>query len=125
MNRSEIKLSFLGTEYTYDGNKVMCEVEYAVLAPYKYYNLVGGLWGRATGTAVCHPEDEYDKEKGRKIALAKAEAKAYKKVAAKLEKRFAYIENLIELCRPLHDGFIDKANSCVAHNAEYVDRIAN
>ncbi len=70
--------------------------------------------------ARCHNDDVFNSEVGKKIARAKAEAKAYKqalfytKLCLKPELR--KVNDLI--------AFMNKANRCMSHNKEYIQRIS-
>ena len=73
---------------------------------------------RVTETAVARPEDEFDVEKGKKIARAKAEASAYKHAAKTLYKVMG------EALKVLTDSsaeFIAKASIVCKHNKEYIE----
>lgn len=72
----------------------------------------------ATETAVACPEDDFDVEKGKKIARAKAEASAYKYTAKALYKVMG------EALKVLTDSsaeFITKASIVHKHNQEYIE----
>lgn len=69
-------------------------------------------------TAVAGPMDEFDVEKGKRIARAKAEASAYKYTAKALYKVMG------EALKVLTDSsaeFITKASVVYTHNKEYIE----
>lgn len=69
-------------------------------------------------TAVAGPMDEFDVEKGKKVARAKAEATAYKYTAKALYKVMG------EALKVLIDSsaeFITKASIVCKHNKEYIE----
>lgn len=71
-----------------------------------------------TETAVASPFDEFDVEKGKKVARAKAEASAYKHTAKALYKVMG------EALKVLTDSsaeFITKASIVCKHNQEYIE----
>lgn len=71
-----------------------------------------------TETATASPFDEFDVEKGKKIARAKAEAAAYKHTAKALYKVMG------EALKVLTDSsaeFITKASIVCKHNQEYIE----
>lgn len=72
----------------------------------------------ATETAVADPMDEFDVEKGKKIARAKAEASAYKYTAKALYK---VIGEALNVLTESSAEFISKASIVSKHNKEYID----
>ena len=77
------------------------------------------------GVAKCHPDDEFDIEKGKNIAQAKAEAKAYLQLRTYVLNKWNTLLDIIEAAAPLKDKFVDKAEGCHTHNEEYINRISN
>lgn len=74
-----------------------------------------------TGIAKLHKEDKFDYQTGCRIALAKAERIAYKKVGKILAEEYKNIANfVIDL-----DNFISKAKNMVKHNTEYIKKLSN
>ena len=71
-----------------------------------------------TETAVAGPMDEFDVEKGKKIARAKAEAAAYAHTAKTLYKVLGEALNVLTESSA---EFITKASVVYTHNKEYVD----
>jgi phage FluMu protein Com len=69
----------------------------------------------------CHPDDNFDANIGTKLALARAEMKAYK-VAKKYAKcrLMEYYKKTKEL-----ESFIDKSNKSIEHNKEYIKKLIN
>ena len=71
------------------------------------------------GIAKCNPEDEYNFNIGRRIALARAEIKAYKYFKP-------YLENISELYKTISEKAglaATKLGKQIAHNKEYIEDI--
>ena len=71
------------------------------------------------GTARCCPEDEYDFKTGKRIALARAEIKAYKYFKP-------YLKNVAELYKIISDNAHIaevKLGEQIAHNNRYIEDI--
>ncbi len=73
------------------------------------------------GIAHLHKEDEFNYEVGCRIALAKAERIAYKRVGKGIAEEYKSLTNLIKDL----DDFIYKAESMVKHNTEYIKKLSN
>lgn len=71
--------------------------------------------------AIVSKNDVYSKEKGMKIALAKAESAAYTQCADLLNENCTKLADC--LCESKKD-FHNKANRVVRHNSEYINKIA-
>jgi len=80
--------------------------------------------------AQCKDGDVFSTEKGRKIAVAKAERNIYRNQAERLVRRWKAINDIQLDCLQeptLNSGinaFVAKANGCVAHNERYIQEIA-
>lgn len=72
----------------------------------------------ATETAVARPEDEFDVEKGKKIARAKAETSAYKYTAKAL---YRVMGEALKVLTDSSAEFIAKASTVCKHNKEYIE----
>ena len=64
-----IKLSIIDTIYTRKRNIVICQLRV-------YVSRGAATFRSFTGVAKCSPEDNFDFNKGKKLALARAEIKA-------------------------------------------------
>lgn len=76
---------------------------------------------RCSSVASCHNGDIFDVEKGKRIALAKAENKAYRKASSYLfesQKHLNFLSSSI-------DKFISKGFNQCLHNDEYVQIISD
>ena len=71
------------------------------------------------GIAKCNKEDVFDENRGKRIALARAENDCYLKAARYLNEQGAMLNSL--LCGI--EEFTDKAYGCCAHNDDYVDSL--
>ena len=73
------------------------------------------------GVAKLAPNDKFDFEKGKKIALAKAENNAYKKMAKKIMDRAEELKTFIEQA----EKFKEKVDGVVNHNLQYINDVDN
>ena len=69
-----------------------------------------------TGTARCCPEDEYNFKIGKRIALARAEIRAYKYFKPYLKNVSVVNKIISEKARLM----VDKLENQIAHNKEYI-----
>lgn len=81
--------------------------------------------------AVCNDGDVFSAEKGRKIAIAKAERNIYRNQSVRLVRRWKAVNDVefITLDTPptlnsTINAFVEKANGCIAHNERYIKEIA-
>lgn len=89
----------------------------------------GGVYGHEavemSWTARCAPEDEFDAEKGKKIALSKLESNAYFRFTKSLNnwaRRLALFANhAINAC----DDFVYRGTNAALHDLRYIDDITN
>ena len=72
--------------------------------------------------AIVSKNDVYSKEKGMKIALAKAESAAYSQCAGILNENYTKLATC--LCESEKD-FHNKANRVIRHNSEYINKLAD
>ena len=125
-NRSDIKISFNneGTKFYANERKgtVVCSVEACLLVPTDWDGCVyvPGNTFIEKGIAKCAPGDTFDVERGKRIALARAENTAYVsalKPPDKFMEQIAFIVNAYE-------DFNDKAYHACAHNEDYIDSLS-
>ena len=107
-----IKLSIKRTEYitdnkTYTKCILSCRLKGQDLLP-------------ITAIARIKENDKFDFELGCKIALAKAERKAYKYVRDVIKSEFKRLSILIDNMT----DFAIKSNKIIKHNTEYIKKIA-
>lgn len=125
--QNEIKLTFYSQETKFFVNKknntVTCVLKSHLKTPYNLYGIIdiNQPLFKTIGTAKCHYDDNFDEERGKRIALAKAENKAYDKAIKYLEEQkeeLVFYTNLIN-----HFGFKSKAHC--EHNKEYIKKISD
>ena len=126
-NSSKIKLSFSRATYKTVGNTVYCTLQYTVKVPGSYSDVVAvvandKLTFTSTGKATCNSGDIFNKWMGRKIANARAEAKAYKHAQALVKKQ---VKEVIKRYYDMTLEFDEKADFIQKHDAEYVAEISN
>jgi hypothetical protein len=87
----------------------------------------GGVYGseplELTATARCAPEDEFDVDKGKKIALAKLEAAAYERFVYALVNWNAELQRFTESVNKMTRDFVVKGAMTSQHNWKYIDDI--
>lgn len=76
-----------------------------------------------TATARCAPEDEFDVDKGKKIAMAKLEASAYERFVYALVNWNAELQRFTESVNKMTRGFVVKGTMAAQHNWRYIDDI--
>lgn len=114
--RNEFKITFKEPEYIKANNIIICKLQYRILRPgVKYWF---NDWRTATGKARCKDNETFDQHIGEKIALAKAENRAYTKLSKELRKEAMDAYNQIKTI----NDFINKSVRCVDHNKTYISQ---
>ena len=126
-NSSKIKLSFSRAKYKTEGNTVYCTLQYTINIPGSYSDAIAivpndKLTYTVTGKATCNGDDVFNKQLGREIANARAEAKAYKQVQTLVNKQ---VKEVIKRYYDMSLEFDEKADFIQKHDAEYVAEISN
>ena len=125
-NRSDIKVSFNNEKTKFYVNKekgtVVCSVEGSLLVPTNWDScvLVPGATLVEKGVAKCAPEDTFDVERGKRIALARAENKVYLSALKYLDKFMEQIAVIVNA----YEDFNDKAYHACAHNEDYIESLS-
>lgn len=105
-----MKITFIKKTFNIEDNCVICTL-------YCHCS-IGNFF--VVEKARCNKGDKFDANIGMKIALARAEMKAYqlanKEIKIKYERFKKKTDELKE--------FIDKANHCIEHNKEYIKKIS-
>lgn len=130
--RNEIKISFGPELIDCNAKKKMtsCILAYYVHLPKEIAVSLGVdpvIYRSTTVNTKCQAPDVFDEEKGKKIAIAKAEASAYKNVAKWLIKEWQKINNdYVQMdadkptsCGKINDFYV-KASNQIVHNREYI-----
>lgn len=122
--RNEIKLSFKEPKYEVNKEKgiVECFLRYEVLYPellQGMFFLGERVYFYANGVAKANNGDVFDENIGKKISLAKAEKKAYKKISNIIYKRVN--QKVVKAVRIASD-FVYKANKVSEHNDQYLEQ---
>ena len=125
-NRSDIKISFNneGTKFYVNEKKgtVVCSVEACLLVPTDWDGCVyvPGNTFIEKGIAKCAPGDTFDVERGKRIALARAENKVYLSALKHLDKSMEQIAVIVNA----YGDFNDKAYRACAHNEDYIESLS-
>jgi hypothetical protein len=75
---------------------------------------------KETATAKCADGDVFDIERGKRIALAKAENKVYLAAVRLLDEHMKHIANIVNA----YNKFNDKAYHTCAHNDDYISSLS-
>jgi hypothetical protein len=75
---------------------------------------------KETATAKCADGDVFDVERGKRIALAKAENKVYLAAVRLLDEHMKHIVNIVNA----YNKFNDKAYHTCAHNDDYISSLS-
>ena len=123
LDRNDIKMTTVSTEFYYNGDNVTVELHAALKTPEVFTYVFGPFYKVVKATAKCRPGDAYDKRTGEKIALARAEAKAYRQLSNEIDRRWKYMLEALETLKPVKDAFQEKAENSIEHNTRYVDEL--
>ena len=122
--RNEIKIRFEEPKYEVNPEKgtVECFLRYEVLYPdflYRIFFYGENVYFYAHGVAKVNSGDVFDENIGKKISLAKAEKKAYKKISNRIYKQIN--QKVVKAIRIASD-FVYKANRVSDHNDKYLEQ---
>lgn len=125
-NGRKIKLSFSRAKYQTVGNTVYCTLQYTVNVPGSFSDVIAivdndKLVYTVTGKATCNGGDVFNKQLGREIANARAEAKAYKQAQVLMNKQ---VKDVIKKYYDMVLEFDEKSDFIQKHNAEYVAELS-
>lgn len=125
-NGRKIKLSFSRAKYQTVGNTVYCTLQYTVNVPGSYSDAIvivpnDKLTYTVTGKATCNGEDVFNKQLGREMANARAEAKAYKQVQALINKQ---VKEVLKKYYDMALEFDEKSDYIQKHDEEYVAELS-
>lgn len=81
------------------------------------------LCGKAKGVAVCHPEDKFNVEIGKKMARAIAESNAYHNAATIISRRLFQLSKVVRQMSNIGTDFIVRASNIKLHNKKYQDSL--
>ena len=126
-DRNEIKISFKEPKFHIDKiNKVVvCILEgtprYPRTIDYTFTTITDLMYAdvddiKVKAIAKLSPDDSFDENIGMKVALAKAENKAYEQVCTNLKKYMSSINNIVEQCK----DFFYKSANVIEHNDGYL-----
>lgn len=130
-NRSNIKITFIGEPYftiNQHEKTITCTLKAKLVTPVpvqddepsNFEAFIYGASFNVIAKAKCSKNDVFDLERGKRIAMAKAENKVYaaaKQYIRKMRKSFAAMVAAL-------DEFDTKAVKCTAHNLEYIDTLS-
>ena len=126
-NRNNIKISYLGEPKYYINEKkrtVTCNLLGMLVGP----TFNGDYWDNINfpspmynifSTAHCRKGDKFDIERGKRIALSKAENKMYN--TALLE--VSTVAERLDFMRKACDEFARKSIICQSHNNDYIESL--
>ena len=126
-SRNDFKLSFIkdGIKFYVNEKKriVTCIVTAIVETPHSWDSCVTipSIEVNGVGVAKCHADDVFDVERGKRIAMAKAENKAYNAASNYL---YEYSNDVLFFSIKIAD-FFSKNIKCCSHNDEYIESVSN
>lgn len=125
-NGNKIKISFSRPKYHTVGNEVYCTLQYTVKVPGAYSDMIATvsndkLTYTATAKATCNSDDVFDKQLGRDIANARAEAKAYKHADTLVKK---HVRQMVKIYHDMTLDFSERVDFIQKHDAEYVAELS-
>lgn len=113
-----IKVVLQNPEYFVNGKYTVCKVE--AFAVFRDYSLALGV---IKGITVCDSSDIYNEDIGKRIALAKAETKAYNKAISKIQKDLCKMKIQCLIAKELYNDFDDRTSRIIEHNRDYIKEI--
>lgn len=125
LDRNDIKMTTVSTEYYFNGNNVTCELVATLKAPEVFNAMFGFMAKCVKATAKCMEGDTYNEELGKKMALARAESKAYRQLANEMNRRWDETIDALETLASYRADFNAKAEKSIQHNDEYVKELPN
>lgn len=126
-SRDNIKLSFFkdNTRFFVNEKKgiVSCVVAAEMNVPYNFDAPVDIPWKtfKGTGIAKCRHDDKFDVERGKRIALAKAENNVYLDASRYLNGIYKHLEFFMSRI----NDFNEKGLRHCVHNEDYIESIHN
>lgn len=125
-NGNKIKLSFSRPKYHTVGNEVYCTLQYTINIPGAYSNMIAAVTNdqqtyTVTAKATCNGNDVFDKQLGRDIANARAEAKAYKQAGMLVNKQ---VKEMVKKYYDMTLDFSERVDYIQRHDAEYVAELS-
>lgn len=127
-NRNNIKLSLEEPMFYINERKrtVTCKLNGTLDGPCRYEEwMMAGISFppmeySTTTTAYCHENDTFDIERGKRIALSKAENELYNKAALEVSNVCEQLDFLRDAC----NSFFKKSLKCQAHNNDYIQSLS-
>ena len=126
-NRTDIKIRFFHDKTKFFVNEekrcVACEVSGSLCVPTDWDKniFIPGKIITEKAVAKCAAEDTFDVERGKRIALAKAENKVYMAALKHIEKYMADVTFFVNA----YETFTDKAYRTCAHNEDYIESLSS
>ena len=126
-NRNTIKVSFEEPEFYINEKKrtVTCKLEGFLNGPQDNSSWTEDIdfpssTLTVSSTARCHKDDTFDIERGKRIALSKAENEIYCMATLEVSKVAEKLDFLRNAC----NDFAAKSIRCQAHNIDYIDSLS-
>lgn len=130
-DRDNVKLSYNGEPKYYINEKmrtVTCTLKAILGGPtqlFKGWIIEDGVNFpskelTATATAYCHEDDTFDIERGKRIALSRAENELYAKALLQVSE----VAERLDFMRKACNSFVKKSIKCQSHNLDYIDSLS-
>lgn len=116
--RNNFKVSFIkrpSYKVNNENKSVKCRIVAIVNGPYISFPV------EAVGYTKCSENDEFNAERGKAIAMARAENKIYSKAYNK-------ISDIMVSCMEINEAgvcFLEKGDECIKHNELYIEKLSD
>lgn len=122
-NTDQIKVHVLNVGYDVKGNDVIAHLVWKPVYPKEYDDIVPMFLfdskRKSVGVAHCSDDDKFDRKKGQRIALAKAETAAYGEMVTEVKTTLARLTKGISQA----NDFLTKAARVKEGNARFIQRV--
>lgn len=93
--------------------------------PVGFISEVNRLWSiEMTATAKCAPGDGFDEHIGKKIAMARLEAKAYTRFSKAIDNWIDRFNDFIDSLGTMYRDFTERAHNAAEHDLRYIQDLA-
>lgn len=109
-------LKYISKKFHVDGNRVTCVLRYDIDEQLESCLPV-------IACAKCHPDDKFDLEEGKKIALTRAQAKAFNEAKQYYSNVMKVYQTYVNMYEKLIAGCEDAKAKCLSHANELIDKL--
>lgn len=109
-------LKYISKKFHVDGNRVTCVLRYDIEERL-------GSCSPVIACAKCHPDDKFDLTEGKKIALTRAQAKAFNEAKQYYSNVMKVYQTYVNEYEKLIAGCEDAKSKCLSHANELIDKL--